>query len=86
MGGREGNSDTIYARIMMTTYTILQDRIDQLNLRLQTIPVYLKNPDKWIGRYQYTMEDIPKIRAEVAETEVALQAIKFYRKNLKHNI
>ena len=65
---------------MEKSYDILMKRLEQLNERKRMIPIYVKNPNKFLGKKDFSMKDVPVIEKEIEETVAAINGIKLIRK------
>jgi len=62
---------------------ILQARLTQLENRKFMIPKYVKRPGKFLGKKDFSLDDLPKIQLEIDETKAAIKAINEFRKGRK---
>lgn len=65
---------------MQTSYDILLKRLEQLENRKHMIPIYVKKPGSFIGKKDFSLDDIPGIEKEIEETIAAINGIKLIRK------
>lgn len=61
---------------MVTLTDYLNQRITQLKHRKMMIPRYIKLPGNFVGKKDFSLDDIPNIEKEIKECETALAAIK----------
>lgn len=61
----------------------LTDRKKQLEQRKIMIPKYLEHPHAFLGKNNFTVEDIARIELEIKECDAALKAIKRIKKMAK---
>lgn len=61
----------------------LEDRLRQLQDRKLMIPRYVKRKTAFIGKKDFSLDDLPKIKYEIDETLAALEAVEDFR--LKFN-
>lgn len=66
---------------MVTLTAFLFTRIEQLENRLMMIPRYLERPESFVGRKDFSLEDLPKIQLEIEEAKVALAAVQKFKKD-----
>jgi hypothetical protein len=59
----------------MTLKNIIQNRLQQLENRKMMIPRYVERPGKFLGKKDFSLEDLPKIEAQIAECKAALKGI-----------
>lgn len=64
---------------------LLEDRLVQLQQRKMMIPRYVERPGKFLGKKDFSLDDLPIIQKEIEETKVAIKAIEKYRKTIKTN-
>jgi len=61
---------------MTTLQRFLNDRINQLSCRHNTVSAVLRRPEAFLGgKKAYTEEDLKKIDAEILECEAALKSV-----------
>lgn len=65
---------------MQTLTNYLKERIQQLEHRKMSIPIYLEHPGKFLGNKDFSMSDIPKIEQDIKECEVALKSVAAHKK------
>lgn len=61
----------------------LNSRLSQLENREMMIPRYVEMPGKFIGKKDFSIDDLPLIKQQIKETKAAISAIKDLRKQLK---
>lgn len=64
----------------MTLMYFLEWRLAQLEQRKMMIPRYVERPEKFVGKKDFSLDDMPKIQIEIEETKVAIKAVKSFRK------
>lgn len=62
----------------MTLLQFLNDRLDQLENRKMMIPRYVERPGSFVGKKDFSLEDLPKIEQAINETKAAIKAVKEY--------
>lgn len=68
----------------MPLLQFLYDRLAQLRDRKDMIPRYVARPGGFAGKKKdFSLNDLPKIQWEMAETEAAIKAVEEYRKQNK---
>lgn len=68
---------------MKSLTQILTDRLNQLEHRKMMIPRYVKNPLSFIGKKDFSLNDLPKLEEDIAETKAAIKGIEEWRKSKK---
>ncbi len=60
----------------------LNDRLNQLYNRVNSIEIYVENKNKFAGDYKrdFSLDMIPAIEKEIAETEAAITGIILWKK------
>lgn len=68
----------------MDILKFLEERNHQLGSRITSIEAYAGKPYPFAGtKRDFSLDDIPGIKEKMEETEVAIKAIKLFRKNKK---
>ncbi len=67
----------------MELISFLRDRLSQLEHRKMMIPRYIEQPGDFLGKKDFSLNDLPLIQWEIAETKAAIKAIEEYRKQNK---
>ena len=67
----------------MTLTKFLEDRLAQLEHRKMMIPRYVNRPGNFLGKKDFSLEDLPKIEEEIEETKASLKAIADLKKKLR---
>lgn len=62
----------------MTLKNYIEARLNQLENRKMMIPRYIERPGKFLGKKDFSLEDLPKIDAQIAECKAALKGIEAY--------
>lgn len=65
---------------MLSLTTFLKNRLLQLEQRKMMIPRYVERPGSFLGRTDFSIEDLPKIQQEINECKAALKAVEACRK------
>jgi hypothetical protein len=65
---------------MVDLIKFLQSRVEQQCNRVMMIPRYLERPHAFAGRNDFSLNDIPKIKQDIAECKAAIKAIEQLRK------
>lgn len=65
---------------MKTLASFLHDRILQLENRLMMIPRYLERPEAFVGKKDYSLDDMPIIQKQIEEAKMALAAVNKFNK------
>lgn len=67
----------------MDTLKYLNDKLLQLQSRHMMIPRYVKQPGQFLGKKDFSLNDLPDIEFEIGETQAAIKAVLTYRKTNK---
>lgn len=78
MGAGKYDSNTRSGLVSLLSF--LEQRIEQLEHRKMMILRYLGDPNKFVGRKDFSLEDIPKLEELINEARFALDAVKAYKK------
>jgi len=70
----------------MTLKSFLEKRIQQLEHRRMMIPRYVKRPEAFAGKKDHSLDDLPKIEADISETKAALKAVVEHQKRMKVSV
>jgi len=69
----------------MNLRKFLQDRLAQLEHRKMMIPRYVERPQKFAGtKKDFTLDMLPQIEKEIAETRAAIKGIDEFSKVKTH--
>lgn len=68
---------------MMPLDKFLHERIMQRDHRLMMIPRYVERPGNFVGKKDFTLADLPKIKYEIEEAKVALKAVQRFHAETK---
>lgn len=60
--------------------TFLQERLQQLEHRKMMIPRYVQRPGAFVGKKDFSLNDLPTIQEQIEETKAAIAGIREYRK------
>lgn len=60
---------------MISLKEYLQARLTQLEDRKFMIPRYVERPLNFLGKKDFSMDDLPKIEEDIEETKACLKAI-----------
>jgi hypothetical protein len=60
---------------MQSLSAYLKERIQQLENRKMMIPRYVERPEAFLGKKDFSMNDLPKIEEDLKECRFALWAI-----------
>lgn len=58
----------------------LRDRLAQLEHRKMMIPRYIERPGNFLGKKDFSLDDIPAIQADIEETKMAIKAVELFKK------
>lgn len=61
---------------MMPLLEYLNSRLRQLEHRKMMIPRYVKKPGEFLGKKDFSLDDLPKIDKEIKEVQAAIRAVK----------
>lgn len=64
----------------MKLIEFLEDRIRQLEDRKFMIPKYVEYPLRFLGRKDFTLDEIPKIQHQILECKAAIKAVKEFNR------
>lgn len=67
---------------MQSLTDYLRDRLNQFEQRRMMIPRYVERPGAFLGKKDFSLNDLPKIDGEIAECKAALKAVEAHRKGL----
>jgi hypothetical protein len=62
----------------------LSARLSQLEHRKMMIPRYVKNPGSFLGKKDFSLDQLPKIEEDIQETKAAIRGIETWKDNLKN--
>lgn len=65
---------------MMPILKYLNDRLSQLEHRKMMIPRYVKRPGDFLGKKDFSLDDLPAIEQDINETKIAIKSVELYRK------
>lgn len=65
---------------MQSLTSYLKERIQQLEHRKMMIPRYVERPEAFLGRRDFSLDDLPKIEEDLKECKFALWAIESRKK------
>ena len=68
---------------MKSLTQILTERLNQLENRKMMIPRYVAKPLSFIGKKDFSLNDLPKLEEDIAETKAAIKGIEDWRKSKK---
>lgn len=68
---------------MKSLTQILTDRLNQLENRKMMIPRYVKNPLSFIGKKDFSLNDMPKLEEQIQETKAAIRGIDEWKRSKK---
>lgn len=68
---------------MKSLTDFLHDRLRQLENRKMMIPKYIKNPLSFIGKKDFSLNDLPRLEDEINETKAAIKGIELYKSGIK---
>ncbi len=60
--------------------SFLNDRLQQLENRKLMIPRYVERPGKFLGKKDFSLDDLPKIEDDIRETKALILALEKHRK------
>lgn len=60
----------------MTLKCIIENRLRQLENRKMMIPRYVERSGKFLGKKDFSLDDLPKLEQQIAECKAALKGIK----------
>lgn len=64
----------------MTLTQFLQDRLTQLEHRKMMIPRYVNRAGNFLGKKDFSLDDLPKIEEEIEETKAAIKGVADWKK------
>jgi hypothetical protein len=59
----------------MKLKVFIQDKLDQLQNRKFMIPRYVEREGQFLGKKDFSLDDLPKIEQEINECKAALKGI-----------
>jgi hypothetical protein len=65
---------------MQSLSAYLRERIQQLEHRKMMIPRYVEQPQAFLGKKDFSLDDLPKIEEDLKECRIALCAIESMKK------
>lgn len=69
---------------MSTLKSFLKSRLEQLEHRKIMIPRYVGRPGKFLGKKDFSLDDMPVIEYQIKETQAAIKAVEEFHKNKVH--